>query len=295
MRQAIGSAHDDLGLHQPWLVVDVLMEREVDLPVQTVQYCNPARPVTAVKGTGRRRRWEIMLMPGDVAETMTQPENVWRVLEPWIRPGDAEIERSAVYTFHSLIARRWRDRRILIAGDAAHQTPPFLGQGMCAGIRDAANLAWKFNSPEWLDSYQSEREPHVRVYIEEALRLGAIIQTTDPKVAAERDRRYLDGGKEEMVNLSPPLGPGAHFDGRVFPQPVLADGRRLDEAIGGYRWAVLSPFAVKTDLTVVAFPGNEAIVLRPDRYVYGRAATPSQLAQLLGGVHHESKTAEPHH
>src|SRR6266850_248536 len=95
----------------------------------------------------------------------------------------------SVCTFHSLIARRWRDRRIFIAGDAAHQTPPFLGQGMCAGIRDAANLAWKFKFPQWLDSYQSERGPHVRVYIEEALRLGAVIQTTDPKVAAERDRR----------------------------------------------------------------------------------------------------------
>ena len=295
VRQAIGSAHDDLGLHQPWLVVDVLMEREVDLPVQTVQYCNPARPVTAVKGTGRRRRWEIMLMPGDVAQTMTHPENVWRVLEPWIRPGDAEIERAAVYTFHSLIAKRWRDRRIFIAGDAAHQTPPFLGQGMCAGIRDAANLAWKFAYPQWLDSYQSEREPHVRVYIEEALRLGAIIQTTDAQVAAERDRRYLEGGKEEMVNLSPPLGPGAHFDGRVFPQPVLADGRRLDEAIGGYRWAVLSPFPVETALRVVPWHGDEAIVLRPDRYVYGRAKTKAQLEKLLGGVPHESKAAEPHH
>jgi 3-(3-hydroxy-phenyl)propionate hydroxylase len=228
---------------------------------------------------------------------MTQPENVWRVLEPWIRPGDAQIERSAVYTFHSLIAKRWRDRRIFIAGDAAHQTPPFLGQGMCAGIRDAANLAWKFACPDWLDSYQSERAPHVRVYIKEALRLGAIIQTTDPKVAAERDRRYLEGGKEEMVNLSPPLGPGAHCDGRVFPQPVLADGRRLDEAIGGSRWAVLCPPQLRTEapMTVIPFASEEAIVLRPDRYVYGRATTKAGLEQLLGGVRHESKTPQPHH
>jgi hypothetical protein len=76
---------------------------------------------------------------------------------------------------------------------------------------------------------------------------------------------------------------------------VLADGRRLDQAIGGYRWAVLSPFAVNTDLTVVEFPGDEAIVLRPDRYVYGRAKTTGQLKQLLGGVRHESKTPQPHH
>ncbi len=298
VRQAIGSGHHDLGLHQPWLVVDVLLEREVDLPAQTVQYCNPARPVTYVKVGGQRRRWEIMLMPGDTPEAMTRPETVWRLLEPWLRPGDARIERSALYTFHSLIATRWRDRRLFIAGDAAHQTPPFLGQGMCAGIRDAANLAWKFADGfpggRLLDTYQSEREPHVRVYIEEALRLGAIIQTTDPRIAAERDCKFLEGGKEEMVNLSPPLGPGFHSGGsEIFPQPVLPDGRRLDEAIGGYRFAVLSPFAI--DVPYIPIEGPQAVVLRPDRYVYGTARNAAELKTLLGGLSHESRTPELHH
>ncbi len=294
VRQAIGSGHHDLGLHQPWLVVDVLLERDVDLPAQTVQYCDPARPVTYVRVSARRRRWEIMLMPGDDAETMTRPETVWRLLAPWLRPGDARLERGAVYAFHSLIAKRWRARRLLIAGDAAHQTPPFLGQGMCAGIRDAANLAWKFARKDLLDTYQSEREPHVRVFIEEALRLGNIIQTTDPRVAAERDRRFLEGGKEEMVNLSPPLGPGFHRGrGEIFPQPLLADGRRLDEAIGGYHFAVLCPF--ETDFPHIRIEGPEAIVLRPDRYVYGAARTRAELQDLLGGMSHESKTAESRH
>jgi 3-(3-hydroxy-phenyl)propionate hydroxylase len=303
VRQAIGSEHHDLGLHQPWLVVDVLLAREVDLPEQTVQYCNPARPVTFVKVTGRRRRWEIMLMPGDDAETIAHPERMWRLLAPWIRPGDARIERSAVYTFHSLIAKRWRDRRLFIAGDAAHQTPPFLGQGMCAGIRDAANLAWKLESEikgppsdSLLETYQSEREAHVRVFIETAVRLGNIIQTTDPKVAAERDRSFREGGKEEMVNLSPPLGPGFHLGrSEVFPQPLLADGRRLDAAIGGYRFALLSPWKVDTDITVVPFPGEEAVLLRPDRYIYGKARSGTQLQHLLAGVSREPRTAESHH
>ena len=87
VRQAIGSGHDDLGLHQPWLVVDVLLKRDVELPEQTVQYCDPARPVTFVKVTGKRRRWEIMLMPGDDPQTVEQPESMWRLLSPWIRPG----------------------------------------------------------------------------------------------------------------------------------------------------------------------------------------------------------------
>lgn len=303
VREAIGSEHLDLGLHQPWLVVDVLLEREVELPEQTVQYCNPARPVTFVKVTGKRRRWEIMLMPGDDAETIARPESMWRLLAPWIKPGDARIERSAVYTFHSLIAKRWRDRRLFIAGDAAHQTPPFLGQGMCAGIRDAANLGWKLEkvirgiaSDSLLETYQSEREPHVRVFIETAVRLGNIIQTTDPQVAAERDRAFLEGGREEMVNLSPPLGPGFHLGrGEIFPQPVLADGRRLDEAVGGYRFALLSPWKVETDIPVVPFEGPEAILLRPDRYVYGVARSRAEAEKLLEGVSRESRTAEPHH
>jgi len=284
-REAIGSGHHDLGLHQPWLVVDVLLEREVALPEQTVQYCNPARPITFVKVGGRRRRWEIMLMPGDDPAKMTEPASVWRVLAPWLGPGDAKLERSAVYTFHSLIATRWRDRRLFIAGDAAHQTPPFLGQGMCAGIRDAANLAWKLACGRFLDTYQSEREPHVRVFIEEALRLGNIIQTTDPAVAAARDRRFLESGREEMVNLSPPLGPGAHADGRIYPKPVLADGRRLDEAIGGYRFAVLSPEKPDLPQGFAWVPHAERVVLRPDRYIYGTAASAAELDRLLGGLH----------
>ncbi|MDA0274977.1 MAG: bifunctional 3-(3-hydroxy-phenyl)propionate/3-hydroxycinnamic acid hydroxylase, partial [Proteobacteria bacterium] len=285
LRRLIGGGDHDLGLHQPWLVADLLLKRDLGLPSWTVQHCNPARPMTEVCVTGRRRRWEIMLMPGDDPQGITAPERVWDFIGARITPADAELERAALYTFHSVIARRWRDQRLLIAGDAAHQTPPFLGQGMCAGIRDAANLAWKFADEALLDSYQSEREPHVRVFIEEALRLGSILQTTDPQVAEARDRRFLESGKEEMINLSPPLGPGFHAGGGdIFPQPVLPDGRRLDEAIGGYCFAVLCPksFSIDTGLKVIPFEAPEAIVLRPDRYVYGQARSSKELQQLLG-------------
>ena len=121
VRDTIGCAQLDLGLHQPWLVVDVMLQRDVALPAPTVQFCDPARPATFVNVTGRRRRWEIMLMPGDDAQTITQPERMWELLARWIHPGDATLVRAAVYTFHSLIAERWRDRRLLIAGDSAHK------------------------------------------------------------------------------------------------------------------------------------------------------------------------------
>jgi 3-(3-hydroxy-phenyl)propionate hydroxylase len=200
-----------------------------------------------------------------------------------------------VYTFHSLVATRWRRGRLLIAGDAAHQTPPFLGQGMCAGIRDAANLAWKLERvvrgkarEGLLDTYPSERAPHARQFIAEAVRLGGILQTTDPAVAAERDRRFLETGKEEMVNLSPALGPGAHTGvapaGEIHPQPRLADGRRLDDAIGGYRFAVLGPAPLLDGLEGVAripVQSEALLLLRPDRYIAAVSRAPAEIRQTL--------------
>jgi 3-(3-hydroxy-phenyl)propionate hydroxylase len=269
--------------------------------------------MTYVNVVGRRRRWEIMLMPGDDPQAMMQPDALWATLSRWIRPGDATLVRHAIYTFHALIADRWRDRRVLLAGDSAHQTPPFLGQGMCAGVRDASNLAWKLDlvlrgaDAGLLDSYQSERASHVLEYIRTAVRLGSIIQTTDPKVAAQRDRQFVEGGPQEIVNLAPPLGPGLHHGagaaGTLPGQPQLQDGRWLDEALGntfaivcanrrfsdgllpdeharlgalGVAWltdAALAPWLQQV--------GADAVVLRPDRYVFGIANSLHELRQLL--------------
>jgi 3-(3-hydroxy-phenyl)propionate hydroxylase len=315
VRRAIGSARDDLGLHQPWLCLDLVLRRPVDLPEYTVQYCDPARPMTQVNMIGARRRWEIMLMPGDDPATIAQPDNVWRLLARWLTPEDAEIERSAVYTFHSVIARGWRRGRLLIAGDAAHQTPPFLGQGMCAGIRDAANLAWKLGfvcagggGEALLDTYESEREPHVREFIALAVRVGGVIQAIDPVVAAERDRGFAERGTEIFSFPQPALGPGARDAapppvGQVFHQPPLDDGRLLDDATG-LRFAVLGdgeaiaaaspatrerwrrlgaavlPDASREIATWLGERGALALVLRPDRYVFGLARDAAALDAL---------------
>ena len=183
-RKAIGTPMIDLGLHQPWLVFDVRLKTHVPgLPDHTVQHCDPARPMTYCNVTGNRRRWEIMLMPGDDTEQLVRPENLWKLVSPWVKPEQADIERAVIYTFHSVIAETWRKGRLFLAGDSAHQTPPFLGQGMCAAIRDASNLAWKLEAvlrgrahDNLLDTYGTERAPHVRAFIELAVKLGDIIQ-----------------------------------------------------------------------------------------------------------------------
>ena len=311
VREAIGGPLHDLGLHQEWLVVDVELTADVALPQPTVQYCDPARPVTFVNVTGRRRRWEIMVMPGDNPQALLEPDHLWALLAPWIRPNQAKLVRSALYTFHSLIASRWRAGRLLLAGDSAHQTPPFLGQGMCAGIRDAANLAWKLaavvrgEAAEFiLDSYESERLPHAREFIETAMRVGEIIQTTDPAVAALRDQRFAREGTTEIVNLSPAIGPGAHTGaavaGTLASQPRLSDGRLLDDVLAAHRFALLTAApeslqaspdarAVLERLKVCQLSdpalgnwlksmGAQHALLRPDRYVAALANSAGEVA-----------------
>ena len=321
VRDAIGASMLDLGLHQPWLVVDVVAypqsERAGRLPDHTVQHCDPRRPMTRVHVKGLRHRWEIMLMPGDDEAEIVRPAAIWPLLAHAIGPEDVRIERAAIYTFHALVAVPWRRGRILLAGDSAHQTPPFLGQGMCAGIRDASNLAWKLEmvvagtaGDPLLDTYEAERSPHVREFIELAVRLGGIIQATEPEVAEARDAAFHENGPELFDFPQPRLGRGVWRDdspacGDVFPQPRLDDGRRLDEAVGN-RFAVLSarPLDIDVrrgsnggrphlDLALIEAPGPAveewlaaedavAVIVRPDRYVFATARDEADLHRALG-------------
>jgi 3-(3-hydroxy-phenyl)propionate hydroxylase len=327
VREHMATGLDDLGLHQAWLVIDVELRQDLDLPVATVQYCNPARPITYVNVTGRRRRWEVMVMPGDNLEQMTEPAHIWPLLSPWIKPEQATLVRTAIYTFHSLLTQHWRQGRLLLAGDSAHQTPPFLGQGMCAGIRDAANLAWKLHrvcrgAPEaLLDTYASERMPHVSDFIATAVKLGNIIQSTDPVVAAQRDQQFLAQGPQEIVNLSPPLGPGFHqglgLAGQITAQPRLSDGRLLDDALG-QGFAVVTVQAMDTsrvpaqtlnDLTALGtqwlhdpalhdwLQGLDAlcVLLRPDRYVFATAQSAQEMVHWDLSLALTQHSTAPHH
>jgi 3-(3-hydroxy-phenyl)propionate hydroxylase len=323
VRRVIGSQSEDLGLHQPWLVVDAILKpysaRVRALPEHTVQLCDPARPMTVVNVDGIRRRWEIMLMPGDDLEAITQPANVWRMLARWITPEDGELERAALYTFHSVVARGWRRGRLMLAGDSCHQTPPFLGQGMCAGIRDGLNLAWKLAAvvdgraaDRILDTYETERRPHVHAFIKLAVELGTIIQTTDPAVARERDASFAAGQPKMFDSPQPQLGPGARLDaappvGEIFPQPRLDDGRRFDDVTGG-RFAMVAEAGFIAGLTddlharlmaagvaVVTEPARGILswltankvlsaLIRPDAYVFATPNSHDDLSNALSSL-----------
>ncbi len=309
---------EDLGSHERWLVVDVVMTEVLDrLSDFTVQHCDPQRPTTVARGVGLRRRWEFMLMPGDDPAAIARPENVWSLLKPWIAPGEAEIERAVVYMFHATNARSWRRSRLLLAGDAAHQMPPFLGQGLCSGVRDAANLAWKLaavvqarETPDLLDSYETERAPHVRAFIEQAVRLGGLVQTTDPVLAAERDNE-MTTNPHFMASITPRLGTGLHGmadapAGTLSKQPRLRNGDLMDDVVGS-RFAILVDAKLWDDMTpddvqglddrlvaVLIDEGTEwlgelgtsALVVRPDRYVLGCAGSVAALRSLLLEVPH---------
>jgi 3-(3-hydroxy-phenyl)propionate hydroxylase len=254
VRNALGVAMDDLGFDEPWVVVDTKPKRDVGLNAATgYQFCNPARPTTCVPAGPGRWRWEFMLLPGETRESIATPESVWRLLAPWGGEAALELVRVAVYRFHALIARRWRVGRTLLAGDAAHQMPPFMGQGLCSGVRDAANLAWKLDlvldggAPSaLLDSYEAERAPHLRHIVETSVALGRVVCEQDPQRAAQRDAFLLaargaggnplggQGGQAALLanGLLQRDSAGA---GELFPQPhVCTDNSpmRLDEVVG---------------------------------------------------------------
>ncbi|MGW6460825.1 bifunctional 3-(3-hydroxy-phenyl)propionate/3-hydroxycinnamic acid hydroxylase, partial [Streptomyces sp. NPDC055078] len=244
VRQAIGITLDSLGFDEEWLVLDLVdrLGRE-DLLAEAIQVCDPRRPYVANPMPGGRYRAEFMLLPGDDPAALRERASLDRLLAPLFPELRFDIERSAVYTFHGLSARSWRTGRVLLAGDAAHQMPPFLGQGMCSGLRDASNLAWKLARvlrgrmpAALLDTYEAERAPHVRSVVESAVEFGRFVSISDPDEAAERDRRLLSGENSSPLRFqlpSLPPGPLVHGGGgSLFPQPTLAGGARLDDEVG---------------------------------------------------------------
>lgn len=293
VRKASAIAFEDLDFEEPWLVVDVFVDDYERLPTANLQICNPERPTTCVLMGEGRHRWEFMILPGETAEQVSEDAFIEKLLEPWNVKGAVRIERTAVYTFRARIAREWRKGRVLLAGDAAHQTPPFAGQGMCSGLRDAANLAWKLAEvtrgdadARLLDTYQPEREPNVRATINMAIMMGRMVCTTNKWSAFLRDLKFRLGRILGKLPASPPdyppiseglIAAGSAAAGTYFPQAVAADGLRLDACLGSGHWLLsrgnladqgIASFAVQLEAWFDQ-TGAEAVLVRPDHYVFG--------------------------
>jgi 3-(3-hydroxy-phenyl)propionate hydroxylase len=308
VRAAAGIGFDDLDFDEPWLVIDAIVHDYDRLPKVNLQICDPARPTTCVLMGEGRHRWEFMIKPGETTEQVLDDDFIAALLAPWDVDGAVTLERKAVYRFNARIATRWRQGRILIAGDAVHQMPPFAGQGLCSGLRDAANLGWKLPlvitgvaDPALLDTYQPEREPHVRGVIAMAMMMGKTVCITDPAAAAARDEQMLAARAAGMAPDGAPAYPpimagcilaGSPGAGGYIPQLAAPDGTRLDDRVGPGAWLVsevaispapglvpvspsdsnLSGFAagLRAELQRLASP---AILVRPDRSIFGTGTT----------------------
>lgn len=340
IRKRLQIPFEDLGFEESWLVVDAIVPdaKLGDLPQTQVQYCNPERPATFVVGPGNHRRWEIMLHESEAGEASWPDHKLWAMLDRWVKPGEIQLWRSAAYRFHGLVAQQWQEGRILLAGDAAHMTPPFMAQGMVQGLRDAQNLAWKLlrvlrgqSHPRLLSSYMHERRPHTIRTTQATIELGRIICERDPDKARTRDQELLarQGGVVKTSvrqNLIPPLSAGLidlkrPGHGCLFPQPrVFSQDKEvlLDDLTGCcFRLAVRGPLT-DNDLQRLApmlqplgawlvhlgsgmeqpgvlhvrecapllEPWMEAldarfVLVRPDHYVYGSAATMDDALLML--------------
>ncbi|MFI7081217.1 bifunctional 3-(3-hydroxy-phenyl)propionate/3-hydroxycinnamic acid hydroxylase [Micromonospora sp. NPDC049903] len=245
---------------EPWLAVsgDVIPDG-IRTP-HTTFVCDWRRPAFVSPGSRGSYRAEFMLQPGETEADMREPAKIAELVSPYVDPDRFTVTRAVVYTFHHLIAVRWREGRVFLLGDAAHQMPPFLGQGLCSGLRDAANLTWKLAlvlsggaAPALLDTYETERRPHTAAMAETSVRLGRVFLARSRRAAWVRDsvlravqtvprvRRFVRHFEfKPLPAYERGLFAGGQRDGAVgamFPQPRVAVGgdptpRLLDDLLG---------------------------------------------------------------
>ncbi|KOX28761.1 monooxygenase [Saccharothrix sp. NRRL B-16348] len=254
-RVAAGIALGGTSYAEPWLAVSGDVAPGAVRVPHTTFVCDWRRPAFVSPGAFDTYRLEFMLRPDEAAADVTNPEAVARLVAPYVDPDRFTVTRAVVYTFHHLVAERWRDRRVFLLGDAAHQMPPFLGQGLCSGLRDAANLTWKLalvlgsDAPvSLLDSYEAERRPHTEAMALASVRLGRVFLVRNRFAAFTRDvvlRAVQTVPRVRRLVRHFEFKPRPALpDGRVmFPQPEVVVGgtRRLLDDVLGPDFAVVGP------------------------------------------------------
>ena len=316
---------EDFEYNQEWLVCDAHLTKKINIPEkEAMQVCDPKRPGTYVPGRRGHLRFEFKKMPGEDSKELEKEENVWKLLKPWINENNAKLERAQVYSFHACIAETWRKGNVLIAGDAAHQMPPFMGAGMGTGIRDVTNISWKLDlllknkaNEGILDTYQKERHSHAKWTIAQTVTIGQVIEGF---CAAAEGKEYEPKGPSYDVNF-PHIPAGIYSDpadmitGVPIPQPFLYKNNKkemLDRIING-NFAVLTQES-KLDLTdkaqsiidllgiklVIIEPNEDAeerlktvfekykaVLVRPDKYTYGGVEEISSLSEMVESLEKE--------
>lgn len=297
-RKTIGLALEDLKFDQEWLVVDaeLLEGADVDLPRGVRQYCHTDRPFTYVQGVRRYRRWEFQVQDHEDAQQLNTDVGLWKLLEGMIAPESARLVRSAVYRFHAVVAPEMRKGNVFLAGDSAHQTPPFAGQGLNSGMRDAVNLAWKLSfitrglaTEKILSTYSEERAPHVRSTIAHAVDMGRLIDQLGGRVSHGVDVESGYGGTRPSPFLEAGIVTGD--DPRVGHQfwfhPQVSEGVRRNGAsvVVVAASEIELPVSLQSlDVQVVVAPeavaDTYAVVVRPDRYVAAVANSHDELVNV---------------
>jgi 2-polyprenyl-6-methoxyphenol hydroxylase-like FAD-dependent oxidoreductase len=259
VRQQLGVEMKDLGYRHGWLVLDLRNKRHVDFGFQNGQICDPARPTSLFEMGKYHCRFSFAAMPGETEEFLLRPETAWDLVKSWATPDDCELIRQVYYTLEAKVVEQMRPSpRIFLIGDSAHVMPPFLGQGMCSGLRDAFNLSWKLDlvlrgeaHDALLDTYTPERQPHSERYAELSMELAKLLCMTDPEKARQRDEAFLAGNPpplkpmpwiESGVLQTDPPPALSELIGRLAPQGVIElDGARdrADDVVGS-GWHIFS-------------------------------------------------------
>jgi len=299
---------DNLGFTQKWAVVDLILKKEKkNLPDRTIQYSNSKQPATYCRNVGKRRRWEFAIKKNQSEKKILSNFYIWNFLKPWLKKNEALIERKTIYTFKSAISRKWKKGRIFIAGDAAHLMPPFMGQGMCAGIRDVSNLAWKIakclrsnHNEKLLKTYQSERFSNVKEYVETTMRMGEFVNAVGSYKITDNISSTNDGTKS-MQSIKPKLGKGLGQKtdknrGKIFPQFKTKNGYHLDEKFSKKPILLLSSLN-KTKIpkklnsinsknyvglsNYFKISNSKAIIVRPDRFIFNSCSNSENLNNFI--------------
>lgn len=282
VRALIGQEFEGQTYAEDWLIVDVMNRHKS--AIDHVEFiCDPRRPTPHMPAPGGRERWEFMLHPGESREELESPESIARLIAPWINPQELEIERKAVYRFHARCCNRFSKGRTFLAGDAAHITPPFVGQGLVAGLRDGANLAWKLAwvlrghaAPSMLDTYDVERRPHAQEMINLAKLMGRLVMPRN-KIAA-----FFVHGLMRMLALTPATR--RYFEQldikpkNTFKHGLFVQHRRGDKLVRGslfpqtwirnmQKQIKLSDDALGDNLTLVGFGVDPLSLLTTEQIV----------------------------